>query len=579
MLGIIYKGRDVLIRVGHTGVSREHNEEVMQGDEYETELAKLKDIVGRKIVIASVDRLSPISGIKNKLVAYKAILEQYPQYLNKLIMVQYCTPGSKWAFEDATKKENSELVKEINSKFPNSIRYEEAVVSTDKRLALFSVSEILLVTSLRDGFCLLPFEFMLAKDAIKSLPGTIILSEFAGCVTAMSTICRINPYNISEITSNVLNGIEMQKMNIKDPKFLHDFNYICDHNAESWFKSLVEDIKRGYSKNEAAIYLGAIDKKVLKIGRSFKNLQPSDVEKDYQKSVNRVILLDSEGTVIPIMPQAVIQTTNVVSAELRQILETLCADERNNVFIVSGKKKQLIDKWFSDVDKLGLGAEYGYHFRPNNEKDWRITQLPQNPEWKAKTKAIFSWYVDRTDGSSLEIKDNSLVWVYKECDNEMGEWQAKDLQKTLNVALSDYPDIAIIHGKGFVEVKPRMLGKGELSGAIIEDIRKKKGGIDFIFSIGDDVADEAMFKKINSLCSSSNKDVKPSTAGRMQIKDCVAYTCTVGRKPSHARYYVDGQRNVIGILREMAAWSVKVTFFNISHLIIRFQRIGRLMIS
>lgn len=294
MLGIISKGRDVMIRVGHVGISREQTDEIMQGQEYLAELVKIQKLVKRRIAIASVDKLSPLSGIKNKLISFKELLEQYPKYRDKLIMVQYCTPAGTWEFVTKTSEENKRLVQEINTAFPGSVIYEEGTVSSDKRLALFCVAEILLVTTLRDGFCLLPFEFMLAKDVNKAAPGTIILSEFAGCVSAMSSICRINPYNISDITDAILNAIETQQINYRDPKFQHDLQYIIAHDAQNWLQFLIEDMKRAHNKNETALYLGAIDKKLLKAKKIFKNLQPKEMETAYRTSVNRIILLDGE---------------------------------------------------------------------------------------------------------------------------------------------------------------------------------------------------------------------------------------------------------------------------------------------
>eukprot|EP01022_Parablepharisma_sp_SALTPOND_P001069 TRINITY_DN105531_c1_g1_i1.p1 TRINITY_DN105531_c1_g1~~TRINITY_DN105531_c1_g1_i1.p1 ORF type:complete len:882 (+),score=77.02 TRINITY_DN105531_c1_g1_i1:683-3328(+) len=565
MIGIIYKGRDVIIRVGHIGISKDFTDALMQTKEFNAELAVLQRMARNRIVIASVDKLSPISGIKNKLIAYKDLLEQYPGYRYKLLMIQYCTPGTKWGFTEETSKEIKELVKEINSKFPDSVKYEEASVSNEKRLALFTVAEILLVTSLRDGFCLLPFEFLLAKDAslqvaaskdwaAKTSQGSIILSEFAGCVTAMSSICRINPYTISDITYSILNAIEMQATLHKNASFQHDIKYIEKHDTANWLQSLIKDMKRGHNKNEAALYLGAIDKKILKAGRSFKNLLPVDLEKDYAKAVNRVILLDGEGTIIPTIPQAVIETTEVIPVELLQLLETLCSDERNSVYILSGKPKHLIDRWFASVNKLGLGAEYGYHYRSNTEKEWKVAPVHQNKDWKVKTHNIFLWYKERTDGSDIEIKDSSIVWLYKECDPEFGNWQAKELEKTLKAVLAEYPEITTVHGKGFVEVKPRMLEKGESVRTILEEVRKKKENIDFVFCIGDDISDEPMFKTVNSIYS---KDEKPA-AGRMQTKDCASFTCTVGRKPSHASYYVNDYKDTLRILSAMALCSIKI---------------------
>jgi len=566
MIGIIYKGRDVIIRVGHIGLSKDFTETSMKNKEFQSELAAFQKICRNKIVIASVDKLSPISGIKNKLMAFRDVLENYPGYQYKLLLIQYCTPGSKWGFTEETSKENKELVREINAKFPDTIRYEECNVSNEKRLALFTIAEILLVTSLRDGFCLLPFEYLLAKNTTfktmspkdlmtKASPGSVILSEFAGCATAMSSICRINPYTISDITYSIVNAIEMSPMLQKDARFAHDLKYIEKHDTENWLRALMIDMKRGHDANDATLYLGTIDQRILKANKFFEELQSGLIEQSYAKSVNRVIILDGEGTIFPITPPAVIQTADVIPIDLKQMLKALCDDERNSVYILSGKLKHLVSKWFENINGLGIGAEYGYHYRPNGEKEWKVAPIHASKEWKEKTKAIFQWYKERTDGSNIEIKDNSIVWVYKECDPEFGNWQAKDLEKSLKTILTAYPELTTVHGKGFVEVKPKILEKGETTRIILDEIRKKKGNIDFIFCAGDDISDEPMLKMVDLLYPREGLR-KEST--RTHEKNCASFTCTVGRKPSNANYFVNNYRDILRILETLTLCSIKI---------------------
>jgi len=51
------------------------------------------------------------------------------------------------------------------------------------------------------------------------------------------------------------------------------------------------------------------------------------------------------------------------SAEVVSILNTLCNDPKNNVFIVSGRGRDSLDEWFSPCEKLGIAAEHGYFVR------------------------------------------------------------------------------------------------------------------------------------------------------------------------------------------------------------------------
>jgi trehalose 6-phosphate synthase/phosphatase len=560
MLGIIYKGRDVLIRVCHVGISIEHTISIISSKDCRRESIEFDLLAGKRTIIASVDKLSPISGIKNKLLGYKKLLEQHPQYYEKLVLIQYCTATSQWEFTKEASDEINNLVNEINSKFPDSVIYSEGIISTIKRIALFSVAEILLITSLRDGFCLTPFEYMVVKNQMMREAksgsvsvGKVILSELAGCVSAMSSICRLNPYIIKDITTALYNVLENNGTSSNNTKFQHDIAYIKSHSAIRWVCSLIKDIKASRIKNKEALYLGAISNKILKAGRSFQNLLPEELEKKYAKAVNRVILLGCDGIVVPAMPPKLIHATDIAPIQILQLLESLCKDERNNVYIVSSKPKFLIDRWFGLVPKLGLAAECGFHYRFNNEDKWQTVKIGEIKDWIQKTLKLFEQYRTKTDGSDIENKEGSLAWIYEDCDPEFGNWQAQELEKELKLLLVNYPDISITHDKASLEVKLKGLEKGECARILIEEA-KRKGNIDFILTMGEAITNEHMFKTITEMYAQENG--KP--AGRMKDKNCTVFTCTVGRKPSHANYYVNDYNDVMDLLKVMVLCSIKI---------------------
>jgi len=533
IIAIIYKGRNVLIKVRHTGISQEYIENVIRTKEFKAELQQLKKIIRNRVVIASVDKLSYISGIKNKLIAYRDFLRNYPNYFGNTLLIQYCTPGISCTEE--VSKEIKSIVESINKEFPTSILYGEMKIPNEHRLALLMLSEVLLVTSLRDGFCLLPFEFLIAKRAKlengETGIGSIILSEFAGCSRAINSICQINPYIVSNISDSILTSL--QPTLDKSPSFQHDLDYIRKHDVINWLNFLLKDIK--FSPNETFLYLDAISNKVLKAGCLFDHLMNSEILSCYARASNRVILLNSEGTLIPVASKAIIQTTNIVSHKLRQLLTTLCSDNKNSVYILGGKAKSLMDKWFGDIPKLGLAAEYGYHYRTHMEHNWKRPVIEDNGEWKEKVREVFLWYKERTDGTEIEVKDGSIVWLYKEADPELGNWQAKGLEKALKLVLAEYPQVTTIHGRGFVEVKLKRLEKEEFIRGVLESVKEIKGDIDFVLCIGDDTADEPMFQIINSLITEVYS----------------AFTCIVGRKPSRARYYVNDYKDSLTALEQL----------------------------
>ena len=68
---------------------------------------------------------------------------------------------------------------------------------------------------------------------------------------------------------------------------------------------------------------------------------------------------------------------------------------------------------------------------------------------------------------------------------------------------------------------------------------------DFVMCIGDDKSDEDMFESILSTVSS------PSFPSPPEI-----FACTVGRKPSKAKYYLDDSADVVKLLQGLANASV-----------------------
>lgn len=68
--------------------------------------------------------------------------------------------------------------------------------------------------------------------------------------------------------------------------------------------------------------------------------------------------------------------------------------------------------------------------------------------------------------------------------------------------------------------------------------------MDFVMCIGDDRSDEDMFESISSIASSSTLQGVPEI-----------FACTVGQKPSKARYYLDDTADVLMLLQGLASAS------------------------
>jgi trehalose 6-phosphate synthase/phosphatase len=81
------------------------------------------------------------------------------------------------------------------------------------------------------------------------------------------------------------------------------------------------------------------------------------------------------------------------------------------------------------------------------------------------------------------------------------------------------------------------VSKGTIAKELILSMVEKGKPPEFVLCIGDDRSDEHMFESIAN-----------AMEGFPQAPLAEVFACTVGQKPSKARYYVDGTSEVIRIL-------------------------------
>ena len=154
---------------------------------------------------------------------------------------------------EETEESVKAMIRKIKEEHGNVIDFEIGEIPIEKRITLCFVSDMVLITILKQGFCILPFEYMAVKHISKQSPGSIILSEFAGCNRAILSPVRANPYNVitkqiqdskwclkvEELGNTIKKGLEEKR------EFLeNDISYITKHCTYNWAVSFLQDLKR-----------------------------------------------------------------------------------------------------------------------------------------------------------------------------------------------------------------------------------------------------------------------------------------------------------------------------------------------
>ena len=194
-----------------------------------------------------------------------------------------------------------------------------------------------------------------------------------------------------------------------------------------------------------------------------------------------------------------------------RLLKNLSDNPKNYVYIITGKPRKFLMKWFKDVKNLGFGAEYGCFWKDAHDPQQQIkTTMTMTNDWLDAAYSIIKQFQSKTEGSRTEVKDSSICWNFGNSDQYSGNIQASDLTIQLSNLFPNSTQLEVVTGKDYVEVKPKNLNKGYFISFVLREFIKKNKGKkpDYIFACGDDVSDEEMFKYLNFVNKQKNIKVE-----------------------------------------------------------------------
>ncbi|XP_062078575.1 probable alpha,alpha-trehalose-phosphate synthase [UDP-forming] 11 [Humulus lupulus] len=563
-IGLEYYGRTVGIKILPVGIHMGQLQSVLSLSETAEKVRELKEEYDGKIVVLGVDDMDLFKGISLKFLAMGQLLEEHAHLRGKVVLIQITNPArSQGKDVQDVENESNSIAEEINQKYGEDgyqpIVFIKRQVTTLEKAAFYAIAECCVVNCVRDGMNLVPYKYTVCRQGSPVLnkalgvaenpkESVIIVSEFIGCSPSLSGAIRVNPWSIEAVSDALNLAICMPEM---EKRLRHEkhYKYINSHDVAFWAKSFDQDLERAckdhYSKRCWGIGFG-LGFRVVALGPNFRKLSLEHIVSAYRNTTSRLILLDYDGT---IKSQA--SVNKAPSDIIISLLNCLCDDPKNVVFIASGRGREPLSEWFAPCKKLGISAEHGYFTRWNSSSSWETCSLAVDFDWRRVAVPVMELYTEATDGSFIEQKESALVWHHQDADPHFGSSQAKELLDHLESVLANEP-VVVTRGQHIVEVKPQGVSKGRAVESLISTMQSNGRSPDFVLCIGDDRSDEDMFESIYR--SSSNPSSLPAIAE--------VFACTVGQKPSTAKYYLDDSTEVIKLLIGLASASVLEPKFN-----------------
>eukprot|EP00850_Spirogloea_muscicola_P006686 SM000032S12070 [mRNA] locus=s32:310974:316101:- [translate_table: standard] len=582
-IGLEYYGRTVGIKIMPVGIDMGQMSIGLQLADTEWRFGELKAQFEGKTVLLGVDDMDIFKGIGLKLLAMEQLLRQHTEWQGKAVLVQIANPArgrGKDVLE--VQEEAHALTKRINEEFGRDgylpIVLIERHVPLYEKIAFYTLAECCVVTAVRDGMNLIPYEYVACREGgnPQSRPAglyatargaaiagssrgvsrlgleqqvresgkksMLVVSEFIGCSPSLSGAIRVNPWNVEAVAEAMNAAITMPEA---EQRMRHEkhYRYVATHDVAYWAQSFMGDLERTCREHNRLRCYGigfGLGFRTVALDPNFRKLQTEYIVSQYRAASRRAILLDYDGTM---MPQTSINKQP--SSEVMALLDMLSADPRNAVFLVSGRSRDTLAEWFDRCAKLGIAAEHGYFYRWDKEGFWETSVPHTDTAWKSIAAPVMELYTESTDGSFIEVKESAMVWHHKDADPDFGAWQAKELQDHLESVLAS-EHVSVKSGHHIVEVKPQGVSKGVVVEKLLSQLKAGEGQLpDFILCIGDDRSDEDMFEKIDGMLGAS------------AARPTEVFACTVGQKPSKAKYYLDDTTEVIRTLQGLAVASAR----------------------
>ncbi|KAK1288300.1 Alpha,alpha-trehalose-phosphate synthase [UDP-forming] 6 [Acorus calamus] len=361
-IGLEYYGRTVNIKILPVGIHMGQLESVLSLPE--TEL-KVSQLIGRfrgrgLTVMLGVDDMDIFKGISLKLLAMEQFLIQHPEWRGKVVLVQIANPArGRGRDVEEVIAETHAAVHRINAAFGGPGYEPIVLIDTPlqfyERVAYYVVAECCLVTAVRDGMNLIPYEYIISRQGnarldevvlgLKKSDGggggdgggddrrkksVLVVSEFIGCSPSLSGAIRVNPWNVDAVAEAMAGALEMGEVE-KRARHEKHHRYVSTHDVGYWARSFLQDLRRACTVHETRRCWGigfGLGFRVVALDPSFRKLSPEHAVSAYRRANARAILLDYDGT---LMPQASIDKGP--SARSIEVLNALCADKNNLVFL------------------------------------------------------------------------------------------------------------------------------------------------------------------------------------------------------------------------------------------------------
>lgn len=591
LLALHSKGRESVVSMSHVSIEPDLIAKSLLCPETHEIAAKLKDKYQGKKIVLGIDVCQRLSGGALKLAGFEKMLEDYVDQRKAVVLVQRSLrPGARAGDEETTSAELTSMAECINLEYGSAagdvaVDYAEAPALTlNQRVGLYLAADVFLLTSIREGLNLLPFEYIYAR---KDLPnaGVVVASEFSACSSILNGSIKINPFNTQLVSDELEKALAFSEEE-QARRRQRDIEFLSSRPSSKWTMQVLTDLaqlERIRAKNK----LQQLVSQPLDIGTLVSAYKEAGASRIVTRA-SRVFVFDYGGTLLNKELHDITFKKNLSAISGRKpseavmaALKALSDDPRNAVMVVTGLTRAKLAGVFDSISNLtvatsnGLVYSWGTSMLTAAERDSGVESseldkfnsttteaecggrswncLSYDIDWTAVkqiAEPIITKFTSRTNGTCQSPRIPGIGWSYFGADPDWGEKQAAQLTLELEAALARFDVKVTSQIQGSIEIVPRLLDKGVFVSHFMSRVMSQRADQLPYFSLvmGDDLADDQMFRALTDSFGAAS----PASWGEGSGNKVKAFTVSVGKDDMVAQFFVRDVQEVESVLTALA---------------------------
>ena len=210
---------------------------------------RLTDSLRERKLIMGVDRLDYSKGLELRFRSFQRLLKKYPTNRSQVVFLQIAPPTRTGVRAyDAIREELERAAGNINGRFAEMdwvpIRYLNRAYDRGVLMSLLRLTDVGLVTPIRDGMNLVAKEYLATQDPED--PGVLVLSTLAGAAQELAGAVLVNPYDREGVADGMQQAVEM-RLEERRERFESMIGILQRNDIHAWCSRFIESLQAAHT--------------------------------------------------------------------------------------------------------------------------------------------------------------------------------------------------------------------------------------------------------------------------------------------------------------------------------------------